>query len=37
VLRGLIDEDVAPELARALAYDLARTTYRLDGAAPTGA
>lgn len=32
VARGLIDEDQAPELARALAYDLARTTYRLDGA-----
>jgi glucuronate isomerase len=37
VRRGLIDEDVAPELARALAYDLARTTYRLDGGAPTAA
>ncbi|MFO8149680.1 MAG: glucuronate isomerase [Trueperaceae bacterium] len=37
VLRGLIDEDVAPELARALAYDLARTTYRLEGATPTAA
>ncbi|MFU8889655.1 MAG: glucuronate isomerase [Trueperaceae bacterium] len=37
VLRGLIDEDVAPDLARALAYDLARTTYRLDGAVPAAA
>jgi len=37
VLRGLIDEDVAPELARALAYDLARTTYRLDGEVPAAA
>jgi glucuronate isomerase len=34
--RGLVDADEAPTLARALAYDLARTTYRLDGgAAPT--
>ncbi len=29
VLRGLIDDDVAPALARALAYDLAKETYRL--------
>ena len=35
--RGLIDEDVAPDLARALAYDLARTTYKLDVAKPTPA
>lgn len=34
VVRGLVDEDVAPGLARALAYDLARTTYRLDGSGP---
>lgn len=32
VVRGLIDTDVAPDLARALAYDLARSCYRLDGA-----
>jgi glucuronate isomerase len=31
VARGLVDTDVAPTLARALAYDQARTTYRLDG------
>jgi glucuronate isomerase len=31
VARGLVDADVAPTLARALAYDQARTTYRLDG------
>jgi glucuronate isomerase len=30
VVRGLIDPDVAPDLARALAYDLARSSYRLD-------
>ncbi len=29
VMRGLIDEDEAPGLARALAYDLARDAYRL--------
>jgi glucuronate isomerase len=29
VRRGLIDHDVAPALARALAYDQARDTYRL--------
>lgn len=29
VVRGLIDEDVAPALARALAYDQAKATYRL--------
>jgi glucuronate isomerase len=29
VVRGLIDEDVAPSLAKALAYDLAKETYRL--------
>jgi glucuronate isomerase len=29
VVRGLIDEDVAPSLARALAYDQAKSTYRL--------
>ncbi len=29
VVRGLIDEDVAPALAKALAYDLAKSTYRL--------
>jgi len=29
VIRGLIDEDVAPSLAKALAYDLAKETYRL--------
>ncbi len=29
VVRGLIDEDVAPDLARALAYDQAKATYRL--------
>jgi len=37
VVRGLIDEDVAPTLARALAYDLARSTYRLDGGPPAAA
>lgn len=30
VVRGLIDEDEAPQLARALAYDLARSGYRLN-------
>jgi glucuronate isomerase len=30
VVRGLIDSDEAPTLARALAYDLARSSYRLD-------
>lgn len=29
VARGLVDEDVAPSLARALAYDQAKATYRL--------
>lgn len=29
VVRGLIDEDQAPALARALAYDLTKETYRL--------
>lgn len=29
VVRGLIDEDEAPTLARALAYDLVKETYRL--------
>lgn len=37
VARGLVDTDVAPTLARALAYDLARTTYRLDGTAAPAA
>ena len=32
VVRGLIDEDEAPGLARALAYDLTKETYRLGGA-----
>jgi glucuronate isomerase len=32
VVRGLIDEDEAPGLARALAYDLTKETYRLAGA-----
>lgn len=31
-LRGLIDPDLAPDLARALAYDQARSTYRFDDA-----
>jgi glucuronate isomerase len=29
VVRGLIDQDLAPRLARALAYDQAKATYRL--------
>jgi hypothetical protein len=37
VWRGLIDADVAPTLARALAYDQARATYRLDGAGASAA
>jgi len=37
VVRGLIDEDEAPGLARALAYDLARSTYRLDAGGPVAA
>jgi glucuronate isomerase len=37
VVRGLVDADVAPALARALAYDQARTTYRLDGGAAAAA
>ncbi|HNR00223.1 MAG TPA: glucuronate isomerase, partial [Trueperaceae bacterium] len=32
VVRGLIDEDQAPDLAHALAYDLTKETYRLGAA-----
>ena len=31
VVRGFIDEDDAREMIRALAYDLAKQTYKLDG------
>jgi len=31
LLRGFIDEEDASEMIRALAYDLAKETYRLDG------
>lgn len=37
VVRGLIDEDEAPRLARALAYDLASDGYRLESPGPRSA